>query len=936
MSESQEGYRKTLNLPQTSFSMKADLPGREPTMIEFWEEFELDRKVNEARSGSPHFILHDGPPYANGNIHLGTAFNKILKDIVAKYAAMTGHFAPFVPGWDCHGQPIEHEVEKQLGQEKERLSQADFRKECREYALHFVDRQRDQFRRLGIGGSWWEPYLTLNAEYEATNIKVFGQLYERGLIYRGFKPIHWCSHCLTALAEAEIEYRDEKSPSILVKIGLKSPFAVLDSFPETKSLVIWTTTPWTLPANVAVAVHPDVEYVAVSVDREILILAKDRKGLVFTEAGLPPGQIVATFKGKDLENLVLEHPIYDGQESVAVLADYVTLDQGTGVVHIAPGHGREDYLTGQKYDLPAPMPVDDRGVFTREAGKFAGLHIAEGNEKIIEDLGSRDALLARGSLFHAYPHCWRCKNPVIFRATEQWFISLDRDDFRQEALEAAKQVKWIPEWSIRRITAMVTERPDWCISRQRAWGVPIPVFYCESCRREVVTKESIEVVESLFRSEGADSWFKKEADEILPPKFKCPHCGTAAFSKESDILDVWFESGVSHTAVLKTRPELSWPADLYLEGSDQHRGWFQSSLLCSVGAEHKAPYKAVLTHGFVVDGEGRKMSKSLGNVIDPLEVIDDYGADILRLWVASADYSVDVAISADILEYTADAYRRLRNTFRFLLGNLADFEAGTDEVPASDLLEIDRWALHRLTRLITKVKASYQDYSFYWVFHQLYNFCVVDLSAFYFDVLKDRLYTSAAKSIERRSAQTAFREILLALTKMLAPILAFTTEEVWQSLGAEKREDSVHLSLFPEANQEYINSKLEERWDRLYEIRDEVLKALEIARNEKVIGNSLEAAAHLYTYSSGELYDFLIGFGESAMQTTLIVSEVEISPAEPPDEAFHSQQIPGLAVVILKASGKKCERCWNWRSTVGHFDDHPTICDRCFRALEPE
>lgn len=933
MAGPKEGYRKTLNLPQTPFSMKADLARREPEIAQFWEEVGLDTQIRETRSGGSRFILHDGPPYANGNIHVGTAFNKILKDVVVRLATMEGHHAPFVPGWDCHGQPIEHEVEKALGEGKERLSQADFRQRCREYALHFVNQQRDQFRRLGVGGSWWEPYLTLNHEYEATNIRVFGQLYQRGLIYRGYKPIHWCYHCLTALAEAEIEYREERSPSILVKMPLKSAFKPLDAYQQRKSIVIWTTTPWTLPANVAVALRPDLDYVAVEVEKDILILAKSRKEAVFAEAGLPDGKMVATFKGKDLEGSVTEHPLYEDRESVVVLADYVELDQGSGAVHIAPGHGRDDYVTGLKYDLPAPMPVDDRGVFTRDAQRFGGLHINEGNTRIVEDVESRDLLVAQGSVSHAYPHCWRCKNPVIFRATEQWFVSLDRDDFRDEALAAIAKVRWIPDWSTRRIGAMVKERPDWCISRQRAWGVPIPVFYCESCRREVVTDETIGIVENLFRQEGADAWFKKEADAILPAELSCPHCGSHDFSKETDILDVWFESGVSHAAVLKNRAELSWPADLYLEGSDQHRGWFQSSLLCSVGAEHAPPYRAVLTHGFVVDGEGRKMSKSLGNVIDPLEVISDYGADILRLWVASADYSVDVAISPDILEYVSDAYRRIRNTFRFLLGNLSDFEPERDTVPYSDLLEIDRWALHRLTKRAAQVRQAYGAYSFHSVFHSLYNFCVVDLSSFYFDVLKDRLYTSAAKSLERRSGQTAFREILVGLAKLLAPVLPFTVEEVWQALEPKEPEASVHLCLFPEAREEYLDHDLEERWDRLLEIRDEVLKALEIARNERVIGNSLEAAVHLYTSTSGDLYAFLSEFGESALESAMIVSEVEISPTEPPDEAFRSQQVPSLAVVVVPASGTKCERCWNWRSTVGHFPDHPTICERCRQAL---
>jgi len=631
-------YKKTLNLPRTDFPMKGDLAEREPELIKFWDKIDVYKLTCEETAEGPIFILHDGPPYANGDIHMGTAFNKVLKDIIVKYKIMSGYYSPYVPGWDCHGQPIEHEVEKRLGKERLKISQVELREKCRDYALKFVKRQAEQFKRLGVGGDFKDPYLTLHHSYEATNIKVFGELYRRGLIYRGVMPIHWCYTCQTALAEAEIEYADEPSPSVIVKFPLKSDFELLSGYREPKNLLIWTTTPWTLPANVAIAVHPDAKYRAVKVKGEIYILAADLVQSVFKKAAT-----LQEFKGKQLEGLLAKNPL-GSVDSRVVLADFVALDQGTGCVHIAPGHGQEDYLVGIKYDLPAPMPVDDKGVFNQEAGKFAGKHVFEANELIIQDLKDRGLLISSESITHSYPHCWRCKKPVIFRSTEQWFISLDKGRLRQSALQAISTVRWVPGWSINRITSMVSERPDWCISRQRAWGVPIPVFFCRKCKNEVITPGTIQAVVELFEQEGADSWFKRTAKEILPAGFVCPHCGEKEFIKENDILDVWFESGISHVAVLRNRPELTWPADLYVEGSDQHRGWFQSSLLTSVGTEDAPPYRMVLTHGFVVDGDGRKMSKSLGNVVDPLDVIKRFGADIVRLWAASTDYSSDIAI----------------------------------------------------------------------------------------------------------------------------------------------------------------------------------------------------------------------------------------------------------------------------------------------------
>jgi isoleucyl-tRNA synthetase len=931
--ETKIDYKNTLNLPKTDFPMKGNLSRREPEILKWWQEIGLNDLIKKQAEGRKTFILHDGPPYANGDIHVGTAMNKILKDIVVRYWTMAGFASPFIPGWDCHGQPIEHEVEKKLGEEKSNVSQTELRERCREYALYYVDRQREQFRRLGVGGDWDNPYLTLDPEYEATNVIVFGELYKKGLIYKRRKPIHWCWYDKTALAEAEIEYSDEVSPSIYVKFKLLSDFRILNKYKESKYLLIWTTTPWTLPANVAISVHPKANYLAVKADQEILILAEDRLESVIDEVGIKKFTVLTKFAGRQLEHLVCEHVLYPEKRSIIVLADYVALDQGTGAVHTAPGHGEEDYLTGLKYELPSPMMVDSTGHFTEEAQRFAGQHIFKANRSIITDLKQRELLLYESSVVHSYPHCWRCKKPVIFRATEQWFISMDIGNLRQEAIEAIGQVQWIPEWSVRRITSMVDVRPDWCISRQRSWGVPIPVFYCQECGTELVTDESIKAVADLFRKEGADAWFKREAQEILPTGVTCSECGSHHFSKETDILDVWFESGISHEAVLKTRGELIWPADLYLEGSDQHRGWFQSSLLTSVGVHGKAPYKAVLTHGFVVDAMGRKMSKSLGNVVDPLKVIEQSGADILRLWVASSDYTVDVAIGPEILKQVAEAYRRIRNTFRFLLGNLYDFNPATDSLPYEQLLEIDRWILSRLNNLLKIAQRAYNEYRYHVVFHSIHNFCVSDLSAFYLDVLKDRLYASLAFSRERRSAQTAIYEVLLALTKALAPILAFTCEEVWSHIPVDAgKKPSVHLSAWPKPVSEYEDRALEERWERLLKIRGEVAKALEKARNEKKIGNSLEASIKIY--ANAEDSQFLLTFPED-LATLFIVSDVVVKASnKAPPTIFKSEVIKGLSVEVKKASGDKCERCWRYDVSVGKHGEFEQICTRCASVVK--
>lgn len=923
-------YKNTLNLPKTDFPMKGSLAAMEPRMLAFWEEIKLNERLMEDTGKRQKFILHDGPPYANGDIHVGHTLNKVLKDLITKYKNMCGYFSPYVPGWDCHGQPIEHEVEKRLGKEKASISQADLRARCRDYALKYVDRQRDQFIRLGITGDWPHPYLTLDHVYEAGIVRAFNRLYQEGLIYKGKKPIHWCWSDQTALAEAEIEYADEPSPSIYVKFPLLSDFELLSEYEQSKNLLVWTTTPWTLPANVAVAVHPKAPYAAILSNGEIFIVASSLIEEVKGTLG-GPVEILATFEGDDLKGQLCRHPIFDDRTSVVVTAGYVALDQGTGCVHIAPGHGAEDYAIGLINKLPSPMPVNGRGIFTEEAGRFAGKHILEANSLIIDDLRERGVLVYSGEIIHSYPHCWRCKKPVIFRATEQWFISMEARELRSQALAAIAEVNWLPGWSINRISAMISERPDWCISRQRAWGVPIPVFYCDNCGRVLADKGILDFVESVFAAEGADSWFKKPVADLLPPGTACPDCGGKKFSREKDILDVWFESGVSHEAVLKTRSELAWPADLYLEGSDQHRGWFQSSLFTSVGMEKRAPYKSVLTHGFLVDGEGRKMSKSLGNVIDPLKVIERSGADILRLWVTSSDYSSDIAISEEILQRITEAYRRIRNTVRFLMGNLSDFDPRVDKIDYAEMDKLDRWALLRLNQLIARVREAYDDYKFYLVYHAIYNFCNVDLSSFYLDVLKDRLYTFKADSKMRRSAQTALAAVLVDLLKILAPILAFTAEEAWMSLPPSYRDaESIHLSAMPGVNKDFIDLDLEQDWDRLLQIRGEAAKAVELARDEKIIGSSLEAKLELYLPDT--LKDVVNDY-MADLPAVFIVSQLEIGDGQPPADVWQSDAIPGLGVRVVHAEGGKCARCWNWYPEVGKDKGHGEICDRCLEAI---
>ncbi|GAB4273731.1 MAG: isoleucine--tRNA ligase [Coriobacteriia bacterium] len=922
-------YKDTLNLPQTDFPMRAGLPKQEPKWLDWWKEQDDYRRSLEANEGGEMFILHDGPPYANGDIHMGTAFNKVLKDMVVRYKSQRGYLAPYVPGWDCHGQPIEHQVEKNLGPEKMRtISQAQVRELCREYALRFVDRQREQFRRLGVRGDWENPYLTLSPQYEAGNVRIFAQMYENGLVYRGRKPIHWCYRCRTALAEAEIEYGDEESDSIYVKFPLVEAPSVWSGSSEPAFILIWTTTPWTLPANVAVTVAELADYVGVRVGGEILVVADELVDQVAEVAGWEGHErLEPMVKGKDLAGLEYAHPIHEGQKGVLVTGAHVDLTTGTGAVHTAPGHGEEDYLVGLEYDLPAPMPVMDDGVFDEGGGPFAGMHVDEANPKVIEYLRDAGLLVHAGKTTHSYPHCWRCKRPVIFRATEQWFISMDKGDvgegrtLRRAALDAIQKVEWIPGWSVKRIESMVGDRPDWCISRQRAWGVPIPVFRCASCGEVVATPETFEAVEHLFATEGADAWFTKEPSEYLPAGVSCAACGCTELEPESDIVDVWFESGVSYESVLKPRDDLRWPADLYLEGSDQHRGWFQSSLMCSVGTYGRAPYEKVLTHGFIVDGEGRKMSKSLGNVVDPLDVIEEYGADIVRLWVASADYSQDISVSDEILKQSADAYRKIRNTFRFMLGNIHDFSLD-DEVAWEDMPELDRWALVHLSDVIERVTREYDAWRYHRVFRALYDYCVTDLSAFYLDVLKDRLYSDARDSVSRRSAQTVLAAIVKALAQMLAPILVFTCEEVWQAVPERLRgAGSVHLSGWPKLEVPVDEAKaLRRDYALVAEVREAVTKALEDARAEGLIRKSQEASLTLHAPSN--TIEALRARGEEALAEMFIVSSVTLAETDGGE----------VVVEVSLADGEKCARCWNYRP-LGVDASRPDVCARCAEVL---
>jgi isoleucyl-tRNA synthetase len=917
-------YRDTLNLPQTSFPMRGNLPKLEPEILKSWEKANLYEQVQKARTGCTRFVLHDGPPYANGDIHLGHALNKILKDIIVKYKTMAGYDAPYVPGWDTHGLPIEQQVIKKLGLNRHAVSTLEFRAKCREYAEKYVGIQREQFIRLGVRGDWDHPYLTLHKDYEAAQIGVFGVMAQKGYIYKGLKPVYWCPYCETALAEAEIEYADKTSAAIYVKFKVRDGKGILGE--DQNYVVIWTTTPWTLPANLAISVHPDYTYVVVKAGEESWVVAEGMLDSLraIWHMELP---VIKTLSGKELEGIICQNPLLE-KDSVLICGDHVTLEQGTGCVHTAPGHGEDDFIIGKKYGLPVFCPVDNQGRFTEEAVVYVGLKVEKANPLILEDLRQSGALIHDEKIVHSYPHCWRCKNPILFRATEQWFASID--GFREAALAEIDKVQWIPAWGRDRIYNMIADRGDWCISRQRTWGVPIPIFYCQSCGQEIINDATIAKVREMFAAEGSDAWYAHEAVELLPEGFTCP-CGSREFRKESDIMDVWFDSGTSHTGVLKLRENLKWPADLYLEGSDQHRGWFNSSLLTSVAAYGKAPYSAVLTHGFLVDEKGRKMSKSLGNVIDPLKVIKEMGADILRLWVSSSDYKNDLAASPRIMKQMTEAYRKIRNTLRFLLSNLNDFDPATDKVLYQDLQEIDRWALLKLTMVVERVLQSYENYEFHLVYHTVHNFCTVELSSLYMDIAKDRLYVEGQKSVLRRSAQTVLYETLDALVRLLAPILSFTAEEIWAYVPGVDKDSMVQLADLPQVRAEWLDEKLAEKWDKVLDLRTDVAKALEIARQEKKISHPLTAQVDLYP--TREQYEFLQLVPNLA--DIFIVSAMKIHDPEEsrPQGLWQAEVHEGLAILVSPAAGEKCERCWMFSESVGQNVAHPTLCQRCAAVI---
>jgi len=914
--------KDTLNLPQTSFSMKARLSKKEPEILEKWRKMNLYQKIMKKREKSPPFILHDGPPYANGRIHLGTALNKILKDFVVKSKTMQGYRTPYLPGWDCHGLPIEIRVDQLLGEKKKDMSIIEIREECKKYALKYIDIQRKGFMRLGVFGEWEKPYLTMHPEYEAEVLRHLAAFFATGNVYKGKKPVHWCPHCQTALAEAEIEYKDHKSPSIYVKFPMISDLS--QKFPALKgkkvSVLIWTTTPWTLPANLAIAFHPDYEYAAFEAQGEVFIAAKRLIPVISEVLGFPKPKVLVTFPGKDMESLKARHPSID-RESVFVLADYVTLDQGTGCVHTAPGHGHDDYLTGVEYGLDIYTPVDSEGKFVPKVEKYKGMNVFEANKLITEDMKKDGSLLKEEEIVHSYPHCWRCKNPVIFRATAQWFISMDHSDLRKKALEEIKKARWIPSWGEERIASMVEARPDWCISRQRSWGVPIPAFYCHQCGHILADEEITLRVADVFSEEGSNSWYLKNAEEFLPARTKCPQCGSKKFNKENNILDVWFESGASHN-VLYRYEDLLWPSDIYLEGHDQYRGWFNSSLLVGIAGKKAAPYKTVITHGFVLDEQGRGMSKSLGNYIEPEEIISENGAEILRLWVAMLNYKEDARFGKETLQRLVEAYRKIRNTWRFMLGNVYNFSPDGEEVKAKDLLFLDKWILERATETGNKILKAYDDYEFHVVFHALYNFFTVELSSFYLDVLKDRLYCSGRDSQIRKSAQTALFTILKNSLILMAPILPFTTEEAWEILPSyQGKEDSVHLKRFPEFKEKWLEPELFKEGEDLILVREKVLKKLEVARESKLIGNSLEAQVVLKVPASRME---LLKKYERALVSLFIVSSIKLE-AQEGDE---------LEIEILKAPGEKCLRCWNFSTYVGKSQEYPQFCQRCEQVVK--
>lgn len=920
-------YNETLNLPQTEFPMRAGLPTREPEALKEWQDSDIYGEMMKKNEGKPLYILHDGPPYANGIIHMGTALNKSLKDFVLRYKNMSGFKAPYVPGYDTHGLPTELKARKKAGVgSNAQVSTLELRKICREFAMGFVEDQRRQFERLGILGDWDHPYLTLKPEYVAKQIEIFGRMAEKGYIYKGLKPVYWCPECQTALAEAEIEYAEDPCHSIYVKFNVTDDKGVLSNLGaevDKTYFVIWTTTTWTLPANLAICVGPDYDYGVYKANGEYYVMATELAANSFKAAKIDDYELLGTVKGAELEYIECAHPFID-RTSLVIVGNHVTLESGTGCVHTAPGHGVDDFEVCRNYpQIGMVVPVDHKGIMTADAGEFAGLTTDQANKAIAIKLDETGYLFALEKIIHQYPHCWRCKSPILFRATEQWFCSISA--FADKAIEAVKGVNWVPGWGEDRISGMIKDRSDWCISRQRTWGVPIPIFYCKECGKEVITPETIAKVADIFRAEGADAWYEKPETELMPEGFKCS-CGCSDFKKETDIMDVWFDSGVSHAAVLEQRDELTSPADLYLEGADQYRGWFQSSLLTSVATYGRAPYKTVVTHGWVVDGEGKKMSKSIGNTINPDDIVNQYGADILRLWVASSDYHADIRISKDILKQLSEIYRKIRNTARFILGCISDFDPEKDAVSEDKLHEMDKFALMRLDQVVAECTKAYENFEYHLIFHAIHNFCVLDMSNFYLDAAKDRLYVEGKDSETRRAAQTTIYKVLHVLTRLIAPILSFTSDEIWKFMPHKAGDDvrNVVLNDFPKASST-VDNELIERWEKIHMIRDDVKKALEIARTAKVIGASLEGAVTVY--AEGEQLEFLRSV-EDILATVFIVSSVEIKEGNGGEYKGDS----GVGVTVAHAAGGKCERCWSYSETVGEASEHPTLCARC-RAI---
>ena len=923
-------YTSSLNLPSTSFAMRANLPQREPEMLKYWEGMDLYARLQEQNADKPAFILHDGPPFSNGNIHMGTALNKMLKDFINKYKAMSGYRVPIVPGWDNHGMPIESAIIKKNKLDRKKMRTSEFRTACYKFAEKYVDIQRNQFKRLGVLADWENPYLTMDPKFESKEVEVFGEMFKKGYIYKGLKPVYWCPKDETALAEAEIEYATDTCTSIFVKFAIKDDAGKLAGVCDLSNtyFIIWTTTTWTLPGNLAIALNPVESYVVVKAGEECYIVAEALCAKTMKAGGIEDYEILAAFPGNTFEYMKAQHPFLD-RESLIVNADYVTMDSGTGCVHTAPGFGADDYITCKRYGIDIIVPVDDRGYQTEDAGKYAGLYYAQSNEVILADMKESGALFASEEMSHEYPHCWRCKSPIIFRATPQWFCSVEA--FKEEAVAACQSVTWLPSWGGERMAQMVRDRADWCISRQRQWGLPIPVFYCEDCGKVICDDATIAKVAEVFGAQGSNSWWDLSVEELMPEGYTC-ECGCKSFRRETNTLDGWFDSGSSHIAVLEQRPELHWPSDVYLEGGDQYRGWFQAALLTAVGAKGEgAPYHTVLTHGWVVDGEGRAMHKSLGNGVDPDDVVKKYGGDIARLWAASTDYHADVRCSDNIFRQQSETYRKIRNTARILLANLGDFNPDTDAVAYADLPDIDKWILARYNKLVKECRQAYDDYEFHIAYHALNNFCTIDLSKLYVDITKDRVYTERADSKARRSAQTAMYIIISGMTRLMAPIISFTAEEIWQCMphAAADKTESVFLNDMP-AYDAALESDSTNSWDELFDLRDDVMKALELARAEKLIGKSLDAKVTVYT-TDDAAYALLSAFAGD-LATVYITSSAQVVKGEAPEGALVGED-GRISVVVAPADGCKCDRCWAY-SEQGIREGDNFLCERCKNILE--